>query len=335
MKQTKLLVPFYFYFNDKRDDYIETTIIIIIRASFSSLFYVTFSRPLKLLALCDCTVCTAVKPVLIERQRCVSFCFRESAIDFMSFRFWIGIWVFIYLILIVALDLSAFVCYITRFTEESFAVLISVIFIYEACSKILEIWTTHPIRRNRINTGADYACYCSSPSLIDNSSANLLNISSTTNHSGVDEFLHEAADNGSFVRAANNSTLYDFANWSATLPEDCLTFRHRVVIQYGCASASDCTERGWTLSGLACQDDGVVQSIPDVFLLSCMLFFGTFSAAMFFRTFRNTRYFPTQVSLIEKLFYCRPLFNFFWYTIYLGHVFRCLFRSLGLTFLRA
>lgn len=216
----------------------------------------------------------------------------------MSFRFWIGIWVFIYLILIVAFDLSAFVRYITRFTEESFAVLISVIFIYEACSKILEIWTTHPIRRNRIENVANDTCYCSSPRLIDYLSANLPNSSSTANHSGVAEFLNQSADNGTFVRAANNSALYDFANWSAILPEECLTFRHHVIIQYGCASPSDCTERGWTLSGAACQDDSIVQSVPDVFLLSCMLFFGTFSAAMFFRTFRNTRYFPTQVSLI-------------------------------------
>lgn len=43
------------------------------------------------------------------------------------------------LLVIVAFDLSFLVRYITRFTEESFAVLISVIFIYEACSKTIEV----------------------------------------------------------------------------------------------------------------------------------------------------------------------------------------------------
>jgi len=38
-----------------------------------------------------------------------------------------------------AFDLSFIVRYITRFTEESFAVLISVIFIYEAFTKTLEV----------------------------------------------------------------------------------------------------------------------------------------------------------------------------------------------------
>jgi len=45
----------------------------------------------------------------------------------------------IILLVIVAFDLSFLVRYITRFTEESFAVLISVIFIYEAFTKTLEV----------------------------------------------------------------------------------------------------------------------------------------------------------------------------------------------------
>ena len=58
--------------------------------------------------------------------------FSEYQLAFLSFRFWVGAWVFIFLMIIVAFDLSAFVAYITRFTEESFAVLISLIFMFEA-----------------------------------------------------------------------------------------------------------------------------------------------------------------------------------------------------------
>jgi len=50
--------------------------------------------------------------------------------------------VMIILLVIVAFDLSFLVRYITRFTEESFAVLISVIFIYEAFTKTLEVCST-------------------------------------------------------------------------------------------------------------------------------------------------------------------------------------------------
>jgi len=49
----------------------------------------------------------------------------------MSFRFWIGTWITMILIILVAFDASACVCYITRFTEENFATLIAFIFIYK------------------------------------------------------------------------------------------------------------------------------------------------------------------------------------------------------------
>lgn len=90
--------------------------------------------------------------------------FRENNIDFMSFRFWIGIWVMVALLVIVAFDLSALVRYITRFTEESFACLISLIFIYEAFVKIFEIWHEDPVYTGttRENKTAPwlYQCFC-------------------------------------------------------------------------------------------------------------------------------------------------------------------------------
>ena len=49
----------------------------------------------------------------------------------MSFRFWIGTWITFILVILVAIDASALVCYITRFTEENFATLIAFIFIYK------------------------------------------------------------------------------------------------------------------------------------------------------------------------------------------------------------
>ena len=48
------------------------------------------------------------------------------------FRLCIGAWIGLILIILVATDASAMVCYITRFTEENFATLIAVIFIIKA-----------------------------------------------------------------------------------------------------------------------------------------------------------------------------------------------------------
>jgi sodium bicarbonate transporter 10 len=42
--------------------------------------------------------------------------------------------------IMVAFDASVFVCYITRFTEENFATLIAVIFIYKAIEKVINFF---------------------------------------------------------------------------------------------------------------------------------------------------------------------------------------------------
>ena len=54
----------------------------------------------------------------------------------MTFRLWIGLWSTLFCIVIVAFDLSAIVRYFTRFTEESFAALIGIIFIVESLKKL-------------------------------------------------------------------------------------------------------------------------------------------------------------------------------------------------------
>lgn len=65
--------------------------------------------------------------------------------DFMPFRVWVGFWTGLLIFLIVIFDLSALVRYITRFTEESFAALIAIIFIYEAIKKTIEIEHESPV----------------------------------------------------------------------------------------------------------------------------------------------------------------------------------------------
>lgn len=110
-----------------------------------------------------------------------SFC-RSNGLYYLSLRLWIGVWTAIILLILVAFDASAFVCYITRFTEENFATLISVIFIYKAIEKVGHLVYQGPITRDwwiflfftqvlQINTNMpmntdldrelDYTCYCS------------------------------------------------------------------------------------------------------------------------------------------------------------------------------
>lgn len=80
------------------------------------------------------TVLGSTGPVLVFETIVYKFCL-AAELDYMSFRFWIGTWITIILIFLVAIDASAFVCYITRFTEENFATLIAFIFIFKVMKK--------------------------------------------------------------------------------------------------------------------------------------------------------------------------------------------------------
>lgn len=78
-------------------------------------------------------------------ERCRYRC-RKSDWNYMSFRFWIGSWITLILLILVAIDASAFVCYITRFTEENFATLIAFIFIYKVRDSMLFLAMSYPGR---------------------------------------------------------------------------------------------------------------------------------------------------------------------------------------------
>lgn len=69
-------------------------------------------------------------PVLVFETIVYDFCTSMNW-DYLSFRLWIGTWMAVTLIILVAVDASAFVCYITRFTEDNFAALVALIFIYK------------------------------------------------------------------------------------------------------------------------------------------------------------------------------------------------------------
>ena len=80
----------------------------------------------------------------------------------MPIRCWIGLWTTFFLLLVVMFDLSALVRYITRFTEESFACLIAIIFIYEAFKKQFHIIDHYGITPDPHAHDAHY-CECFPP----------------------------------------------------------------------------------------------------------------------------------------------------------------------------
>ncbi|XP_051019332.1 anion exchange protein 4 isoform X2 [Acomys russatus] len=105
------------------------------------------------------TILSSTGPVLVFERLLFSFS-RDYNLDYLPFRLWVGIWVAAFCLALVATEASLLVRYFTRFTEEGFCALISLIFIYDAVGKMLNLVHAYPIQRPG---SPAYGCFCQYP----------------------------------------------------------------------------------------------------------------------------------------------------------------------------
>ncbi|KAM7365475.1 hypothetical protein PAMP_016396 [Pampus punctatissimus] len=109
------------------------------------------------------TILGSTGPVLVFEKILYKFC-KDYDLSYLSLRACIGLWTAFFCLLLVATDASSLVCYITRFTEEAFAALICIIFIYEALEKLLHLGVHYPINKhNNLQKLTQYSCACVEP----------------------------------------------------------------------------------------------------------------------------------------------------------------------------
>ncbi|XP_078143452.1 LOW QUALITY PROTEIN: sodium bicarbonate cotransporter 3-like [Centroberyx gerrardi] len=109
------------------------------------------------------TILGSTGPVLVFEKILFNFC-SDYGLSYLSLRTSIGLWTAFLCLVLVATDASSLVCYITRFTEEAFAALICIIFIYEALEKLFHLGEVYPINmHNHLDNLTFYTCQCSPP----------------------------------------------------------------------------------------------------------------------------------------------------------------------------
>ncbi|NXC45263.1 S4A8 protein, partial [Penelope pileata] len=109
------------------------------------------------------TILGSTGPVLVFEKILYKFC-KDYALSYLSLRTCIGLWTAFLCIVLVATDASCLVCYITRFTEEAFAALICIIFIYEALEKLICLGDTYPVHmHSQLDLLTIYYCKCEAP----------------------------------------------------------------------------------------------------------------------------------------------------------------------------
>lgn len=179
----------------------------IFAAAVTGIMFAMFSgQPLNILG--------STGPMLVLETIIYNLC-KDNGWDFMPARLWVGLWTTLFILLIVIFNLSALVKYITRFTEESFATLIAVIFIVEAFKKLFGIETDYPVKFNADEPiPIDCACYFNC-SFLNNT------LTSTFNTSNIVSSLDDCVNttNLTVAMSYNQSSCMDLTgNYTCTSP---------------------------------------------------------------------------------------------------------------------
>ncbi|KAF1424202.1 Electrogenic sodium bicarbonate cotransporter 1, partial [Spheniscus magellanicus] len=197
------------------------------------------------------TILSSTGPMLVFERLLFSFS-QDHSLDYLEFRLWIGLWVAFFGMVLVATEASHLVRYFTRFTEEGFCALISLIFIYDSLKKMLSLADAFPINwQYRLDNVTSYSCVCNFRRLL-----NPILACPTTS-------------------APSSTPLHPVYPSPPAAPAG--------------LSRSQCLGQGGHLLGTSCQ------YVPDVTLVSFLLFGGTFLSCTALKRFRSSRYFPAGV----------------------------------------
>ncbi|XP_065256081.1 anion exchange protein 2 [Emys orbicularis] len=125
---------------EKTQDLIGVSELIISTAVQGIVFCLLGAQPLLIIGFSG--------PLLVFEEAFFTFC-TTNGLEYLVGRVWIGFWLILIVLVMVAVEGSILVRFVSRFTQEIFAFLISsfssLIFIYETFSKLAKIFQEHPL----------------------------------------------------------------------------------------------------------------------------------------------------------------------------------------------
>ncbi|XP_028446767.1 anion exchange protein 3 isoform X1 [Perca flavescens] len=121
---------------EKTEGMMGVTELIVSTATLGVIFSLLGGQPLLIIGFSG--------PLLVFEEAFYKFCQAQN-FEYLTGRVWIGFWLIFIVLMIVAAEGSFLVRYISPFTQEIFAFLISLIFIYETFSKLFKVFKEHPL----------------------------------------------------------------------------------------------------------------------------------------------------------------------------------------------
>ncbi|KAG1669653.1 Anion exchange protein 2 [Nymphon striatum] len=188
-------------------------------------------------------------------------------IEFLPLRLWMSIWILVIGTVVVAFDGSALVKFFTRFTEEIFSTLISLMYIYDAFYKLYLVFLEHPLI-------SDYCFFPTNTSFIIDPESNKTTVASVQNE--TDSF----SDIGNSSSAEVGTPGFMYVNntesslLSSSVPTSAITtLINNVVLTAGSPYF-----------------DEFPKNQPNTALVSTIMMLGTFFIAYYLRHFRNSKF---------------------------------------------
>ncbi|XP_069010952.1 anion exchange protein 3 [Embiotoca jacksoni] len=121
---------------EKTEGMMGVTELIVSTATLGVIFSLLAGQPLLIIGFSG--------PLLVFEEAYYKFC-QAHNYEYLTGRVWIGFWLIFIVLVMVAAEGSFLVRYISPFTQEIFAFLISLIFIYETFSKLFKVFREHPL----------------------------------------------------------------------------------------------------------------------------------------------------------------------------------------------
>lgn len=94
------------------------------------------------------TIIGTTGPLVLIDEALYRFCESNKELEFLTVRLYVGIWLGIIALTVAAVEGSVYVRLFTRFTQEIFSALITLIYIVETIMKLVSVYKRHPLLPN-------------------------------------------------------------------------------------------------------------------------------------------------------------------------------------------
>jgi anion exchange protein len=289
-----------------------------------SIFHMFAGQPL--------TIIGSTGPILVF-ETIMYYISSDYGLDYLELRLWVGTFIALMCFVLVATDASYLVMYITRFTEESFSTLISLIFITDGFKKLFSIYKTNKMNFDwQRNNVLSYDCSCYPPLSDVNSTDPKLSRSEeewnfdaesriimhgkdpAPERTWIDENLYHCIYKNDY-KIVN---LTESSDWTRADVKTCLTYcgvldgsacpLYKVdeeAFSSSTGSDKDILASLASHSGVQINDASFLEKyqietlnqiyVPDVFFVSLFLAFGTLALSFTLKGLKQRRYFSVRV----------------------------------------